>query len=140
VTLEAVKLMQAVIMSNDHLLCSKANNIFANVQSSNLNEELGQINYIFSDKTGTLTCNIMDFKKFCVGGVSYGEPKNEELGINEIEEKPIVTNVDFKDKTFFKCLGQNKGEEYERINDSLLFLACCHSALAEIKNGETVPS
>jgi phospholipid-transporting ATPase len=33
------------------------------VQSSNLNEELGQIEHVFTDKTGTLTCNIMEFKK-----------------------------------------------------------------------------
>jgi len=32
---------------------------------SNLNEELGQIEYIFTDKTGTLTKNEMVFKKFC---------------------------------------------------------------------------
>ena len=41
-------------------------------QSSNLNEELGQIEYVFSDKTGTLTCNIMSFKKFTAGSVAYG--------------------------------------------------------------------
>ena len=30
------------------------------------------MSHIFSDKTGTLTCNVMDFRKFSVGGVSYG--------------------------------------------------------------------
>ena len=44
-------------------------------QSSNLNEELGQIEYVFSDKTGTLTCNIMEFKKFSAGEKGYGTGK-----------------------------------------------------------------
>lgn len=37
-----------------------------------LNDELGQISHIFSDKTGTLTSNYMDFRKLSVNGVSYG--------------------------------------------------------------------
>ena len=48
-------------------------------QSSNLNDQLGQIHYVFSDKTGTLTCNIMEFKKFSAGGVAYGTGNDAEV-------------------------------------------------------------
>ena len=45
----------------------------AKVSSASLNEELGQIGYIFSDKTGTLTRNIMEFKLCHIGHEIYGD-------------------------------------------------------------------
>merc|ERR1711974_45036 len=42
---------------------------YAQARTSNLNEELGQIKYVFSDKTGTLTQNVMEYKKASIAGV-----------------------------------------------------------------------
>jgi phospholipid-transporting ATPase len=69
------------------------------VQSSNLNEELGQIEYVFSDKTGTLTSNVMEFKQITIGSVSYGDVKDGDKNyIADISGFPKVTNVDFRDQ------------------------------------------
>ena len=39
----------------------------------NISDDLGQIEYVFSDKTGTLTQNVMEFQKCSIHGVAYGE-------------------------------------------------------------------
>lgn len=49
----------------------------AAVHSSNLSEELGVVEYIFSDKTGTLTQNIMKFKSLSIDGIKYGTISEE---------------------------------------------------------------
>lgn len=43
----------------------------------NISDDLGQIEYIFSDKTGTLTQNVMEFRKCTIDGVSYGLSSTE---------------------------------------------------------------
>lgn len=140
VTLESVKLVQGVAISNDPELTQKSTGIAATVNSSSLNEELGQIEYIFSDKTGTLTCNIMDFKKISIEGVSFGEiqdPSNPNY-IKDIFRFPIVTNVDFRDATFFQILQNANNPLSEKIRKCLFFLAICHTVLGEKKDDDII--
>ena len=51
----------------------EASGVPARANTSDLNEDLGQIEYLFSDKTGTITQNVMEFKGFAIGGVFYRE-------------------------------------------------------------------
>lgn len=71
VTLDLTKILQAWFIESDASMIDTEYRFLTKVQSSNLNEELGQIDYVFSDKTGTLTRNEMIFKKFSAGPASY---------------------------------------------------------------------
>lgn len=80
VTLEMVKFMQAIFIGWDLDMNYEVTKTPAAARTSNLNEELGQVKYIFSDKTGTLTCNIMALKYCYVGGTTYWKDFVEHEG------------------------------------------------------------
>lgn len=58
----------------------------AMARTSNLNEELGMVKYIFSDKTGTLTRNVMEFKKCSIARHVYT--------VEETPEASLLVQVD----------------------------------------------
>lgn len=62
VGLEVLKLGLSMQINGDYGLYDAETGQFAKVRNSDLIEELGQVSFVFSDKTGTLTCNKMDFK------------------------------------------------------------------------------
>ncbi|VVC91182.1 unnamed protein product [Leptidea sinapis] len=63
VTAEIVRFFQAKFISMDSQMYHAETDTPALARTSNLNEELGMVRYVFSDKTGTLTCNQMEFSK-----------------------------------------------------------------------------
>ncbi|XP_038897837.1 probable phospholipid-transporting ATPase 4 [Benincasa hispida] len=77
VSIEVVKVLQASFINQDiNMYCEETGNP-ARARTSNLNEELGQVDTILSDKTGTLTCNQMDFLKCSIAGTAYGVKSSE---------------------------------------------------------------
>ena len=65
VTIEIIKICQGFFIEWDTKLYSKFRHVFCKARAVSINEELGNVNYIFSDKTGTLTLNQLKFK-YCL--------------------------------------------------------------------------
>ena len=59
---------------------------FALCRNSDLIEELGQVEFVFSDKTGTLTQNKMEFKKCQVGRETYGHLTDHDINEGVIKD------------------------------------------------------
>uniref|UniRef100_A0A8B9BFE1 Phospholipid-transporting ATPase n=1 Tax=Anser brachyrhynchus TaxID=132585 RepID=A0A8B9BFE1_9AVES len=72
ITFEFIYLVNSFFINWDLEMYYAVKDIPAKARSTSLNDQLGQIEYIFSDKTGTLTQNIMSFKKCCINGTVYG--------------------------------------------------------------------
>lgn len=65
-------------LGNGHV-CAVAAYLYINLLAwtSNLNEELGQVDTILPDKTGILTCNQIDFLKCSIASTAYSSGSSE---------------------------------------------------------------
>lgn len=81
VALEIVKLIQSILISYDEKSVDPVSNKPAIARTSDLIEELGQVEFIFSDKTGTLTKNEMEFRKCFINNAVYGDGAEEATNL-----------------------------------------------------------
>lgn len=84
ITIEIIKTLQAFFIYSDTQMYYEPIDYPCTPKSWNISDDLGQIEYVFSDKTGTLTQNVMEFKKCTINGVPYGEAYTEaQAGIQK---------------------------------------------------------
>uniref|UniRef100_A0A673G9F3 Phospholipid-transporting ATPase n=1 Tax=Sinocyclocheilus rhinocerous TaxID=307959 RepID=A0A673G9F3_9TELE len=126
VTLEVVKFTQALFINWDVEMYYAETDTPAMARTSNLNEELGQVKYLFSDKTGTLTCNIMHFKKCTIAGITYGHLPSTSHNSTEFDDPALIQNIEKNHPTS------------PQICEFLTMMAVCHTVVPEREGNQII--
>lgn len=126
VTVELVKYWHGILINDDLDIYYDKNDTPANCRTSSLVEELGMVEYVFSDKTGTLTCNMMEFKQCSIAGIMYADdiPEDRRATVEDGVEVGIHD---------FKRLRENatSHESAPIIDHFLALLGTCHTVIPE---------
>ncbi|EFW19043.1 Putative aminophospholipid-translocase [Coccidioides posadasii str. Silveira] len=123
------------------------------VRTSTIPEDLGRIEYLLSDKTGTLTQNEMELKKIHVGTVSYANEAMEEVAAyvrqgfstasnpNQPHLAALVTPSSVN-TTHSGMAGstRTRREISSRVRDLIMALVICHNVTPTLdeKDGQTI--
>ncbi|XP_074530462.1 phospholipid-transporting ATPase VB [Halichoeres trimaculatus] len=117
VSIELVKIGQIFFITNDIDLYDPDTNSRVQCKSLNITEDLGQIEYIFSDKTGTLTENKMVYRRCSVMGTEYPHKENAiRLAILEGEE--VEEDIIFNQKSQPAKTGWSLNSEDNNFEDA----------------------
>ncbi|XP_052175806.1 putative phospholipid-transporting ATPase 9 isoform X4 [Diospyros lotus] len=150
VSIEIVKVLQTIFINQDLHMYYEEGDKPARARTSNLNEELGQVDTILSDKTGTLTCNSMEFIKCSVAGTAYGRGVTEvERSMSQRKGSPLAQDItdeggtievtgppikgfNFVDERMTKGNWLNEPRS-DIIQKFFRLLAICHTAIPEVE-------
>ena len=122
VVVEIERLIIGSFIKNDINMYYRPSDRPASVRSSDIVEELGQVEFIFSDKTGTLTRNEMVLMKSSIGGTVYG---SDSSGISGCAELISVLNT-------------QTHPEFANVDRYLRLMVLCNSVYPSLINGEVV--
>ncbi|XP_032149470.1 phospholipid-transporting ATPase IC [Sapajus apella] len=139
VSVEVIRLGQSHFINWDLQMYYAEKDTPAKARTTTLNEQLGQIHYIFSDKTGTLTQNIMTFKKCCINGQIYGDHRDaSQHNHNKIEQVDFSWNTYADGKFAFYdhyLIEQIQSGKEPEVRQFFFLLAVCHTVMVDRIDG-----
>lgn len=158
ISIEIIKTAQAYFIYSDVKMYHPKLDYPCTPKSWNISDDLGQIEYVFSDKTGTLTQNVMEMKKSTIAGVSYGRAYTEayagmrkRLGVDveteskrelaeiRVESEQMAARFNRIDPSSFvsmdltaDLLDARSGQpQQQAVHEFMLSLALCHSVITD---------
>uniref|UniRef100_A0AAR2LYX2 Phospholipid-transporting ATPase n=1 Tax=Pygocentrus nattereri TaxID=42514 RepID=A0AAR2LYX2_PYGNA len=143
VSVEVLRLGHSYFINWDRKMYYSRKDTPAEARTTTLNEELGQVEFIFSDKTGTLTQNIMVFSKCSINGNTYGENMLPIIFIDS-QKTPCVDFsfnplMDRKFRFHDSSLVEAIKLEEPLVQEFFRLLALCHTVMPEERSeGELV--
>ena len=115
VSLEMIYLAQSFFISQDLTLYDATTDTPAEVHSSGLCADLGQVQYVLSDKTGTITKNVMKLRRCSIGGMVYGSPLLTASG-GDKEPLPAPLSNSFSTNSLKSTIaGECEGVDYSPL-------------------------
>ena len=152
VSVDSNKAFMKVILERQPEMMHADSGTKLRVRTMTLIDELGCISHVLSDKTGTLTQNMMQFRKCSINGVSYGHgnteiglarlarlgqaDKSSDVALNRVSTEESATgstrDVNFDGPELFAALkGEAGDEQRDKCRDFMMLLALCHTVVVE---------
>ncbi|KAF7053992.1 hypothetical protein CFC21_061769 [Triticum aestivum] len=137
ISMELIRVGQAYFMVQDNRMFDEKSQARFQCRALNINEDLGQIKYVFSDKTGTLTQNRMEFRCASVQGRDFSETDGGEEDGHAVQADGVVLRPKTAvttDPKLAALLKDGMGAKASRARDLFLALATCNTIVPIVED------